>query len=296
MPMIKYFVFAALVFAAPGLEPSGKALSEATARRLESLEADIGKTLTGRRLLAETESVSRLEKSWSGAPIRYFHGQPSTLVLDPSLLRDMNSWEAELVLVRELARASADLPIEMPEGEMAAYQSELEFSVELAAADPVFDRRLRQAYHLMEKKYAAREEAYLRRRAKLGYGEPAPAALLPRDEIDRAAFLLHLFGQDRDEFYWAIEQGLPYGPGAVRLQELEDFMSRHGSELGALEIAPEALYVRIKERRYSPALVRAARSLSGTGEMERVMESLGSFETLPIPALKTKINDWIRGS
>jgi hypothetical protein len=256
------------------------ALSSGTASELSGIESDMSRSPTARRLLAQASGVERREapRDAGGSAIRYVSGR-GILAFDSKRLGLLTPWEVELALVRELARAGAGLPIELIESEMAAYQEALQFAMERAAADEDFDARLIGAVRGMEK----REKA------------PRVSDDLPRDELDRIAYLLLLFQKDPDRFYRAVERGRVWPPEAVGLTELEDFLEKHqGVDLGADRSDEGSPYIRVGARRYRPALVAAARLLQRTGGLSRLREALGPFDSSAVAPLRAKINAWSR--
>jgi len=259
--------------------------SPTTARRLETASAALQETLLGRRLLAETAELARRESDDAAgeALVSFVRDPQPVLVLGPRRLKAVSDEELELALARELARAAADLPLVLPEGDMSAYQAELEYAVERSARSADFSRRLHAAYQL-----AVRREGDAR-------ADPERvAARLPSGEFERAGYFLRLFARDPDEFYWAVEHGLPRAPDAVRLSELEDFMERYGPDFSAARTDPAGRYVRIGGRRYPPALFRAARRLVESGELARIREALGPFDSAGADELRAKVNAWLR--
>ena len=288
-----YLAILALLSAGASAAPGGLTLSAKTVEQLSSLEAKISATATGRRLLAETVAVPRLESAASGAPIRYLR-DPSVIAFDPKRMSYLSEWEVELELVRELARASLDIPLEMPEGEMAAYRTEMIYGLERTARDPEFDAWLRKSYSLMGRRHQARQTIDLKSPARVGVVKEAPLAS-PRNEIDRIGYFMYLFLQGPDEFYWAVEWGLPFGPDAVKWSEVQDFLDRHGDAAAQLAVPPDAEYVRLGGRRYDAGLVRAARYLASSGQRPRVAKALAPLEDDgACQSLRSKIRDWTK--
>jgi hypothetical protein len=288
----------AAALAAP-VKPASSPLSPVAAQRLEAADAMLRETPTGRRLLAETAELPRRESDeLAGEALVLFVREPRpALVLGPRRLRAHSDAELALALARELARAAADLPLVMPEGDMAACQSALEFAVERSSVDEEFARRLRAAYADAARRDGAARAAHARTAALLPAGSALeePPVILPRGEVERAGQLLFLFARDPDEFYWSLERGLPRSADAVRLGELEDFMDRYGPDLGGARLGPAGRYARLGGRRYAPALLRAARRLAESGGPARLREALGPFDTVGADALRVKVNAWVRG-
>jgi hypothetical protein len=267
---------------------------------LESAAAALQETPVGRRLLAETVELSRREsdEAAGGAPVRFVREPRPVLVIGPQRLKAVSDEELELALARELARASEDLPVVLPEGDMSAYQIELEYAVERSALDAGFSRHLHAAYQLVVHQEGDARADQQRIAALLPQGEslPPPLMALPPDEFGRAGYFLLLFERNPDEFYWAVEEGLPRPSGAVRLGELEDFTERYGPDFSAAHTDPAGRYVRIGDRRYPPALFQAARKLVESGGLARIREALGPFDTTGADELRVKVNAWLRGA
>jgi hypothetical protein len=271
-----------------------------TARRLEAATAALRETSVGRRLLAETAELTSRESddASGGAAVVFVHDPQPVLLLGPRRLKMVSDEELELALARELARAAADLPVALPEGDMAAYQIELEYAVERSAIGEGFSRRLHAAYRLAVRQDGAARAEQQRVAELLPPGESLPPPLLPAPsgEFDRAGYFLLLFARDPDEFYWAVEKGLPRAPGAVRLDELEDFMERYGPDFSAAHADAAGRYVRIGGRRYPPVLFQAALRLVDSGGLARIREALGPFDTAGAEDLRVKVNAWLRGA
>lgn len=279
-------------------QPQDKPLSLSQEADLKRLQERMSASYVVRRLLAQTGKVPRRQRGGVPGGVRYFHGPPAVLAFDFKAYRDLNAPEAELAFVRELARAAYDLPLEMPEEEMALYQKEMEFILERVKTNPAFNERLSSAYRAMEKNDALRRRLAVGSRWRQGINEEPSLSLAPNNEADRIAFYIFIFARDPDAFYWEIEHGRSYSPDAVRLRELEDLMERHGPDLAAVRVEPDALYARVQGRRYPPALVRAARSLLESGGLERIREALGPFEEEGLrlqPKMKAKAADWMKG-
>lgn len=275
----------------------GTALSSGTLAELGRIQAHMAASESGRVLLAETAEVPQREwPAQAGSSAVRFVPEEGVLAFDSRKLTSLTEYETQLALARELARASIGLPFELYEADMAAYQRELEFAVERAASDPAADERLRRSVQVMRKSVDALRGTWSWRRQRLPTeSERAPMLPLPPNEVDRAAYMLTLFIEDPDELYWAVERGRQWPESAVRLTELEDFLRLHqASELPKPEEG--APYARVGGRRYRPAVVLAALRLRELGGLARLKESLGAFETRPIPELRRKANAWSRGS
>jgi hypothetical protein len=280
--------------------PPWTAPSAQTARRLETAAAALQQTPVGRRLLAETAELPRREDDEAAGEdaVRFVREPQRALLFGPRRLQALEPSELELALARELSRASADLPVVLPEGDMSAYQTELDYAVQRSAQDESFSRRLHAAYQSAVFREEAARADQRRIEALLPAGQSLPAPLLsaPPGEFERAGYYLLLFARNPDEFYWAVESGLPREPGAVRLAALEDFMERYGPDFSAAQADPAGRYVRIAGRRYPPALFQAARRLVESGGLARIREALGPFDTAGADELRVKVNAWLRGA
>ncbi|MBI5241768.1 MAG: hypothetical protein HY926_14945 [Elusimicrobia bacterium] len=303
LPPLAACLLSAALAAGPAVapvEPAPAALSPVAAQRLESAEAMLQETPSGRLLLAETSGLPRRESDGlaGDALARFVRGPRPALVLGPRRLRGSSDADLALALARELSRAAADLPMAMPEGDMAACQDELEFAVERSGLDDEFARLLRAAYAEAARRDETARAAHRRAAALLPAGEglDLPPAALPRGELERAGQFLLLFARDPDEFYWSVEKGVPRPADAVRLGELEDFMDRYGPDFGSARLGPSGRYARLGGRRYDPALLRAARRLVESGGAARLREALGPFDTVGADALRVKVNDWVRAA
>jgi len=281
-------------------QPPSAALSAQTFKRWERAAARLQETALGRRLIVETKDVLLRENPGSAgsASVRYVRREGPMLLFCPQRLKALGDAELELALVRELSRAGANLPIPLAEGEMAAYQAELEYAMDRAATDEAFSRRLRRAYGQAQNSVEAVEAEQRRVKALLPEGErlDLPPLKIPSGEFERLGVYIFLFVRDPDEFYWAVEQGLRRGPATIRLAELEDFMERYGPDFGSARLGPGGHYARVNGRRYPPALLEAARGLVESGGLARIREALGSFEIARAPALKIKVNAWVRNA
>lgn len=275
----------------------GTALSPATAGELGRIEGRMSVSLLGRRLLAQTTDVPRRElPGASGRDGLRFVGPQGLLAFDSSRLSQNTEWEMELILARELARASQAMPIVLLEGETAAAQAELEFALERALEDKAFDARLRGAVRRMEKRAEAlrASDAWQRLRLPLE-AQDLPVLDLPVSEFDRVAYYLLLFLRSPDEFYWAIERGQAWPPETVSLTELEDFLEKHhGDDLSSAQPGASGLYQRVGGRRYRPALVQAARATQQVGGIVFLHEALSAFSSGAIDSLRLKLNAWSR--
>lgn len=275
----------------------GIAISSGTAGELSRVEASLSASLTGRRLLAETAEVPRRElPSAAGRSGMRYAAALGVLAFDSSKLRELSEWSAELVLSRELARASQHLPIELIESETAASQVALEVAVERAMDDKAFDARLRASRKRMQKVVESlrASQAWQRSRVPLDVRD-VPVLALPSDEFDRAAYFLDLFLNDPEEFYWAVERGQAWPPEAVGLTELEDFLEKHaGVDLAKPPVGPSGLYVTLSGRRYRPALVAAAQAVRQAGGRPLLREALGGFDSVAMAPLRAKLNAWSR--
>lgn len=282
----------------PGSAPAGRPSSDVV-ERLEGAEASLRETESGRRLLAETGEIVRLEEDVPETTVDGIfcrRGDPPVLLLSRRRLRAMSDGEVELSLARELARAAMSVPVPLPEEDMAAYQAELEFAMEQAARSGTFARRLREAYRAEARRDDERREQHRRLSSGLPPQRrtPLPERPLPRGQFERAGLLLHLFARDPDEFYYAVERGVSRDPDAVTFAELEDFVERYGPDFAGVREEASGLYVRVGGRSYPPRLLRHARVLARAGGLAALREALGPFQSVGVDELKVKVNAWLR--
>lgn len=262
-----------------------RGLSAPTRAEFERLTGTLRLSATFRRLEAATRHLPRREVRGSGLEqaVDARGGDAPVLVFDTARLPALTEAEALVALARALARAELAFPLPAVEAEQAAWQSALRALCEAAAADAAFSRALDGAYRaaapLLDA--AGREGAAL------------PESL-PSSPLARAGLFLRLFERDPALFHRAVEESLR--PGAVRLAELEDLFALRARELAALRAAPAGPYAELGGRRYDAALVRAAYRLRGTGELERLRETLAAFETAGALETKAAFAAWRRAA
>lgn len=275
----------------PDTTPSARTQAE-----LARIEAQSSESPTARRLFVATRRVPRREVRGADQldAIGLRGGAAPELVLDAARLPATSETDAELLLVLNSARAALAFPIPVVEAEQQAWQKTLQFAVERGAEDPSgFGARLAKA----EREMGARSDALLRSRVppKTPW-EPSesPVLNLPSGVLERTGLLLHLFDRDPQTFYYAIEAGSAWPRGTVRLAELEDLYALRGKELAALKAPPEGPYAILGGRRYAAPLVRAAFLLRGSGELERLRESLEAYDTVGLASIRVALNRWRR--
>ncbi|MDD5304415.1 MAG: hypothetical protein PHS14_15060 [Elusimicrobia bacterium] len=275
----------------PDTAPSAKMEKE-----LSRLEAQASASPVARRLFAVTRRVPRREVRGSGLPdaIGVRGGANPEIVFDALRLPQTSETDAELLLVLNAARAALAFPIPIVEAEQAAWQRTLQFAVERGAEDPAgFGARLAKA----ESEGGARSDALDRSTLPPRTPwEPSETAVLklPDGVLERAGLLLHLFENDPERFYWAIEAGTAWPRGSARLGELEDLYALRAKEIAALKAPPEGPYATLGGRRYPAPLVRAAFLLRGTGEAERLRESLEAYDSVGLASMRVAANRWRR--
>lgn len=275
----------------PDTAPSAK-LAEELAR----LEALASSSPAARRLFAQTRRVPRREVRGSGLPdpIGLRGGSRPEIVLDALRLSDTTENDAELLLILNSARAALAFPIPIIEAEQAAWQTTLLFAVERGAADPAaFGARLAKAAREAGARSDALERSALPPRSAWEPSE-TPVLRFPASALERAGLLLHLVEKDPQRFYWAVEAGTPWPRGTARLSELEDLFALRAKDLHDMTAPPEGPYAVLGGRRYPAPLVRAAFLLRGTGEVERLRESLEAYDTVGLASLRIAINRWRR--
>lgn len=275
----------------PEAAPSAKTQKESA-----RLEAQASVSPVARRLFAATRRVPRREVRGSDLPdaIGVRGGANPEIVFDALRLPQTSETDAELLLILNSARASLAFPIPIVEAEQAAWQRTLQFAVERGAEDPAgFGARLAKA----ESEGGARSDALDRSALPPRTPwEPAqtPVLKLPDGALARAGLLLHLLERDPERFYWAIEAGTAWPRGSARLAELEDLYALRAKEVAALKVPPEGPYATLGGRRYPAPLVRAAFLFRGTGEVERLRESLEAYDSLGLASMRVAVNRWRR--
>lgn len=290
-------VLLALALPAAARSPD-TALSAGTAKEISRLESLASASPAARRLFAATRGVPRREVRGSGLPdpIGVRGGARPELVFDALRLADTGEADAEILLVLNSARALLAFPLPVVEAEQAAWQRTLLYAVERGAEDPAgFGARLAKAAREGGQRSEALERSALPPRSPW---EPAETAVLrlPESALARAGLLLHLLEADPQRFYWALEAGTAWPRGSVRLSELEDLYALRAKEIAALEAPPEGPYAVLGGRRYPASLVRAAFLLRGSGEVERLRESLEAYDTVGLASARVAINRWRRAA
>ena len=284
-----------LVLPCAALSPES-APSDKTAKELARLEALASASPVARRLFAAARRVPRREVRGSGLPdaIGVRGGAKPEIVFDALRLPELGETDAELLLVLNTARALLAFPIPIVEAEQCAWQTTLRFAAERGAEDPGgFGARLSQAEREGGVRSDALDRSALPPRTPW---EPAetPVLLLPGSPLARAGMLLHLFGLDSQRFYWAVEAGTAWPRGSARLAEIEDLFALRAKDLALMRAAPEGPYATLGGRRYPGPLVRAAFLLRGTGEVERLRESLEAYDGVGLVPTRVAINRWRR--
>ncbi len=270
--------------------------TEKTAKELARLQAQAEASPTARRLFAATRRVPRREVRGADQAdaIGVRGAEKPEIVLDALRLKDTTETNALILLVLNAARAELAFPIPVVESEQAAWQKTLLFSAELGAEDPAgFGAAIARAYREQGSKAEALERSSLPARTPWEPSE-TPVLKLPLDPLTRVGLLLYLFDRDPKRFYWAVEGGTAWPRGTARLSELEDLYALRAKELAALKAAPEGPYATLGGRRYPAPLVRAAFLLRGTGEVERLRESLEAYDTVGLAGVRVAVNKWRR--
>jgi hypothetical protein len=265
-------------------------------KELARLEAQASSSLAARRLFAATRRVPRREIRGSGLldAISVRGDAKPEIVFDALRLPQLSETDAELLLVLSAARASLAFPITVVEAEQAAWQKTLLFAAERGAEDPSgFGAFLAKAVREGGARSDALERSALPPRTPWEPSE-TPVLKLPEGALARAGLLLHLLESDPQRFYWAIEGGTSWPRGAARLSEIEDLYALRAKEIAALKAPPDGPYATLGGRRYPSPLVRAAFLLRGTGEVERLRESLEAYDSVGLAAVQVAINRWHR--
>ena len=276
----------------PDTVPSAK-----IARELSRIEASASSSLVARRLFAATRHVPRREVRGSGLPdaIGVRGGVKPEFVFDAARLPEISETDAELLLVLNAARASFAFFIPTVEAEQAAWQTALLFCVERGVEDPGgFGKLLAAAVLEQGARSDAWERSFLPPRTPWELAE-TPVLKLPDGALARAGLLLYLFERDPQRFYWTFEMGTAWPRGSAHLAELEDLYALRANEIAALKVPPEGPYAMLGGRRYPAPLVRSAYLLRGTGEVERLRQTLESYDSVGLAALRVAVNRWRRG-
>lgn len=253
---------------AAALLPAALALGAATPPAAARLEAELSPSLAFRRLLAADDGVPRREAHGAGMAFAYDErgGDEPEIVIDQERVRGLPPGEAEAEYARALARAAIAAPVPLAEAEQAVEQWTAQALAEAAAEDPALSKALREAVS------ASR----------------APV-------LSRAADFLTRFERDPREAYWAVESGAGLPGETVRLTDLEDLFASHAAEIRALREPPTGPYGQLGGRRYPGPRVRAAFRLRALGEIERLRESLGAYDTVGVASFRDAIRRWRRG-
>ncbi len=290
-----FLILAAWALLCSALSPETSP-SAATARAIARLEAAVSPSLAARRLLAATGRVPRLESRNSGLPeaIAARPGAEPAIVFDPARLPDLAESDAAVLFILALARAELGFPVPTVEAEQAAWQKTVIFCAELGAEDPRgFGKILARAAREQGERFTALKNSMIPVRTPWAATE-IPVLALPEGALARAGLLLVLFERDPQDFYWAVEAGSPWPSESARLSELEDLFALRAGDIAALSAAPQGPYASLGAHRYRGALVRAAYRLRGTGEIERLRESLEAYDSVGLLAVKPAINRWRR--
>lgn len=284
---------------APSALRPAQPISEGLRKALRHLEAELSKTETGRRLLAETRDVPVVERRRRGlgedfsfgVPVRY-SDREGVLFVDADLAPLMTSLDFETYFVRERRRALIRAGIPIFEDEMAAHQEEAAYAVEKAAVDADFSKELRRTYGRAEELFRSRRSL---EDAARGQGlRAAPPWRPPKDPLARLAQEIYLFSEDPYMFYAGIEEGLEYSSETIRLDEAADFLELHGAGLGRLEWRARGRYCLAGGRLYPGAVARAALALKDREGLLVLRERLGPFMSVGREELRSKANRWIR--
>ena len=272
------------------------AASVKTEKELARLQAQASMSPVARRLFAATRHVPRREERGSGLrdAIGVRGGAKPEIVFDALRLPQLSEADAEILLVLNAARASLAFPIPIVEAEQAAWQKALLFAVELGAEDPAgFGAHLAKAAREGGARSDALARSALPARTPWEASE-TPVLKLPEGPLARAGLLLHLLESDPQRFYWAIEGGTSWPRGSARLAELEDLFALRAKDLAVMRAPPDGPYATLGGRRYPAPLVHAAFRLRGTGEVERLRESLEAYDSVGLASVGIAINRWRR--
>ncbi|MDX6768861.1 MAG: hypothetical protein SF051_04965 [Elusimicrobiota bacterium] len=288
-------LLAPLLAAAAVVEDRG--LSKEARGRVERASEVLRLSAAYRRLEASVAHLPRRETRASGLPgaVDATGADAPVLLFDAARWRALPEREAQAQLAVALARAELAFPLPVVEAEQAAWQTALRVLVEAAAEDEALSRALDAAYRAAPPLVAEAMTKHRPGAAPWELGE-VPPLRLPAAYLARAGLYLSLFEKDPARFHKAVEDGTPWPAGAVRLAELEDLFALRARDIAALKSPPTGAYAELGGRRYPVALVRAAFRVRGTGEVERLRESLAAFETSGAGELRDSFARWRRGA
>ena len=267
-----------------------------TEKELARIEAQASSSPTARRLFSAVKRVPRRESRGTEFPdaIGLRGGAAPELVLDAQRLPALSETDAELLLVLNAARASYAFAIPIVEAEQASWQKTLQFAAERGAEDPAgFGARLAKAAAAAAARGDALDRSALPPRSPWEPSE-TPVLKLPSGALEKTGLLLRLFERDPQMFYWTVERGTPWPPGSARLSELEDLYALRAREIAAMKAPPEGPYTLLGGRRYPTPLALAAYRLRGTGEVERLRESLEAYDSVGQASVRSAVNRWRR--
>lgn len=269
-----------------------------TAKELARLEDQASVSPAARRIFAAARRVPRRQVRGSEQrdAIGVRGAASPEIVLDAARLPKLSETDAELLLVLSSAKATLAFPVPVVEAEQAAWQKTLLFAAERGAEDPEgFGARLAKATREEGARADSLQRSALPPRTPWEPSE-TPVLKLPDGALARAGLLMHLLELDPQRFYWAVEGGTAWPRGSARLAELEDLFALRAKELAALKAPPEGPYATLGGRRYAAPLVRAAFLLRGSGDVERLRESLEAYDTAGLAAVRVAINRWRRAA
>lgn len=233
------------------------------------VEAELSTSETARKLLIATESVPRREvhDAGGGDAVEVRGGARPEIVLDLVKIARLTAPEVAAQYALALGRAAVAFPVPLVEAEQAAWQWAVQVLVERAADAPALSAVLARAQ-----------------------SKPEPECPV----LSRAAAYLTFFERDPRAFYWEVESGSGLSREAVRLTDLEDLFIARGREIAALEAIPLGVYGELGGRRYPAPLIRAAYRLRAGGELVRLREALGSYDSVGISSLRAALTRWRR--
>ncbi|MFA6092229.1 MAG: hypothetical protein WCU88_01590 [Elusimicrobiota bacterium] len=272
----------------PEVQPSPR-LQDA----LRQTAAELVKTETGRRLLAQTEELPVLERRGRDIPVvRYVAAPSPRLLVDAKAAAALTLFDFEAAFILERRRASAQCSAALFEDDFAAHQELLAYAMEKAEADGAFAKELRAAYRREEAIFLARDRIAESSR-KLD-GEPLADRPVPKNALAAAALELYLFSEDPYLLYSTLEHSLRWSSETVHLTDLEDFLSNHAGRLQDMSWKAEGRVCLAQGRPYPGALCRAARVVADREGLSRVQEGIGPYDSILQDRLRVKVNRWIR--
>lgn len=274
----------------PGAELSGPLKSALRLVRREARAVPLG-----RHLWALTADLPLMEtERREGLPVAFLRGAVPALAVDKLRAPSLSAEDFELLFVRARWLAASGISIELADAEMAARQAVLEYVLQKARAKPSFAKALLASTRRAQAEMEARRKLYaqvdpLSPKARLLFPGPRPEG-----EVAGAGFDLYLFSEDPYLFYESCLDSPALSAEAVRLDEVEDFLSLRGGDLDRLSFPAGGRFALAEGRLYPGRVARAAQRVRDGEGLQRLREGLGLFRTAGRDALMKRVNQWVR--